>query len=267
MKISQIPVGPQFRIGWRRPSQWLKLPTTLTRRAFGAQTAKWTPRNPSCVAEVGAEPLEVAVVRPLAEQVEVEVGQDRAEPVGVDELPGVPLVVLDGQAVGERLGRPGKTASKRPSGWIRSIGTRTPGSPLARSTTQACCASGRNARIDPRGLAVALDLVRAEDRERVPVVGVDQVVDDLLGDGRAAPLRSGSSSSARSVVFIRRGSSHPAHLSHARDRPQPSCPSRPIAGSRRSRPSPRRSTARRTGRRSIPGRGCRRVGPPSRSGR
>ncbi len=48
MKTSQMPVGPQLRIGWRRPSQWLKLPTTLTLCALGAQTAKWTPRNPSC---------------------------------------------------------------------------------------------------------------------------------------------------------------------------------------------------------------------------
>ena len=48
MKISQIPVAPTFRMGWRRPSQWLKFPVTLTRFALGAQTAKWTPRNPSC---------------------------------------------------------------------------------------------------------------------------------------------------------------------------------------------------------------------------
>ncbi len=33
---------------WRRPSQALKWPTTLTRRAFGAQTAKVTPSTPSC---------------------------------------------------------------------------------------------------------------------------------------------------------------------------------------------------------------------------
>jgi hypothetical protein len=32
---------------WRRPSQLLKSPTTDTRRAFGAQTAKATPFTPS----------------------------------------------------------------------------------------------------------------------------------------------------------------------------------------------------------------------------
>ena len=46
--------------------------------AFGAQTAKWTPRKPSMLAEVGAQPLEVPVVRSFAQQVQVEVGQHRA---------------------------------------------------------------------------------------------------------------------------------------------------------------------------------------------
>ena len=50
------------------------------------------------------KPLEVAVVRPLAEQVQVEIGQDRPELVWIDELPGMPLVVLDGEAIGERPG-------------------------------------------------------------------------------------------------------------------------------------------------------------------
>ena len=36
------------RIGIRRPSQSLKSPTRLTRRALGAQTAKATPSTPSC---------------------------------------------------------------------------------------------------------------------------------------------------------------------------------------------------------------------------
>ena len=32
---------------WRRPSQLLKAPTTLTRRALGAHTANSTPATPS----------------------------------------------------------------------------------------------------------------------------------------------------------------------------------------------------------------------------
>ena len=37
------------RIGCTRPSHALKLPTTLTRRAFGAHTAKCTPVRMPCV--------------------------------------------------------------------------------------------------------------------------------------------------------------------------------------------------------------------------
>ena len=42
-KISQTPDGTSSRIGCTRPSQPLKSPMTLTRSAFGAQTAKCTP--------------------------------------------------------------------------------------------------------------------------------------------------------------------------------------------------------------------------------
>ena len=41
--------------------------------------------------DVGPEPLVIAVVRPFAQQVQVEIGEDRAELIGVDELPRVPL--------------------------------------------------------------------------------------------------------------------------------------------------------------------------------
>ena len=43
MKISQTPDGTSRRIGCTRPSQPLKSPTTLTRWALGAHTAKCTP--------------------------------------------------------------------------------------------------------------------------------------------------------------------------------------------------------------------------------
>ena len=47
MKSSQMPFMAYCCMGWQRPSQWLKGPTTLTRRALGAQTAKVTPGTPS----------------------------------------------------------------------------------------------------------------------------------------------------------------------------------------------------------------------------
>ena len=46
-KSSQTPLAPSERIWWTRPSQPLKSPTTLTERAFGAQTEKEVPATPS----------------------------------------------------------------------------------------------------------------------------------------------------------------------------------------------------------------------------
>ena len=46
MKISHRPFGTSDRIGCIRPFQRLKSPTTLTRSAFGAHTAKCTPTAP-----------------------------------------------------------------------------------------------------------------------------------------------------------------------------------------------------------------------------
>ena len=46
MNSSHTPHSRRRRIGWRRPSQWLKSPTTLTRWALGAQTVKPVPATP-----------------------------------------------------------------------------------------------------------------------------------------------------------------------------------------------------------------------------
>ena len=88
MKISQMPASMRLRIGWRRPSQSLKSPTTLTRRAFGAHTAKATPSTPSIVARMRAEPLEDAAVAALGHEVDVDLAEHRREAVGIVGLPG-----------------------------------------------------------------------------------------------------------------------------------------------------------------------------------
>ena len=49
MNSSQTPPSWRRRMGLRRPSQLLKSPTTETRWALGAQTAKRTPATPSIV--------------------------------------------------------------------------------------------------------------------------------------------------------------------------------------------------------------------------
>ena len=98
-KISHTPLEPSARIGCTRPSQPLKSPTTLTRWALGAQTAKWTPSAPpmrsGCAPSLVVDPGVV----PFAEQIEIEVGDDAAEPVGIVELGPVPVRVGHAQAI------------------------------------------------------------------------------------------------------------------------------------------------------------------------
>ena len=89
MKISQTPDGTSSRIGWTRPSQPLKSPITLTRSAFGAHTAKCTPVVVADGDAVRAELLERAVVRALAEQVQIEVGEHAAVAVRIVDLDDV----------------------------------------------------------------------------------------------------------------------------------------------------------------------------------
>ncbi len=99
-------------------------------------------------AQVGTQPLIVPQVRAFSQEVKVEVGQHRSEPVRVDDFPLMPLVVLDLKAVHKRLwpvgedepdkARPGAADPSQQAFRAR---------PASRSTTQAVRASGRNARI------------------------------------------------------------------------------------------------------------------------
>ena len=72
---------------WRRPSQPLKSPTTETRRAFGAQTAKCTPSTPSMSEQMGAELVEEPEMGALGDVVVVHRPEHRAEDIGIDDAP------------------------------------------------------------------------------------------------------------------------------------------------------------------------------------
>ena len=97
-----MPLPGCRRIGWQRPSQPLKSPTTLTRLALGAHTAKVTPSISVDARRVGAELFVDAVVRALAEQVQVIAGQRGGEPVGVLDLPDMAALVHHAEAIGVR---------------------------------------------------------------------------------------------------------------------------------------------------------------------
>ena len=90
------------------------------------------PPDPLVGPDVGAELLVALVMRPLAEQMEVVIREDRAEPIRVFEVPRVAVVPLDLDSVGERARRGRtETASKKPSGWMRRSGTVVVESPFA----------------------------------------------------------------------------------------------------------------------------------------
>ena len=86
MKISHRPDGTSVRIGCTRPSHPLKSPTTLTRRALGAHTAKCTPGGTPCVDRPRAQPIERAHVRAFGKQMLIEIGEHRAVAIRIVEL-------------------------------------------------------------------------------------------------------------------------------------------------------------------------------------
>ena len=106
MKISHTPLEPSARIGWQRPSQPLKSPTTLTRWAFGAQTAKCTPSEAPIRIGMGAELLVNAGVIALAEKIQIEIADDAAEPEGVVEFGDLAARVDDPQTIVRNLVQP-----------------------------------------------------------------------------------------------------------------------------------------------------------------
>ena len=95
MKISHTPHSGRNRIGWRRPSHPLKSPTTLTRRAFGAQTAKTTPETPSTILRMRPKhPMDLEVISFL-EQMQLGFLQEQRELIGILELD---LLFADGSS-------------------------------------------------------------------------------------------------------------------------------------------------------------------------
>ena len=73
-------------MAWRRPSQQLKSPTTLTRRAFGAQTTKATPCDAFHLHRMSAELVVEREVVAFAEQVEIELGEHGRKAVRILQL-------------------------------------------------------------------------------------------------------------------------------------------------------------------------------------
>ena len=98
-----MPDGIILRIAWTRPSQWLKSPTTDTRWALGAQTAKWVPATPPSSIMCAPSFLVDFVVRAFIEEIDVHLAKHGTEGIGILLSPRFPGVALHFQHVVERL--------------------------------------------------------------------------------------------------------------------------------------------------------------------
>ena len=108
-----MPFGTSRRIGCARPFQRLKSPTTLTRSAFGAHTAKYVPVDFADGQRMRAELLEGAIVIALAEQVQIELAHHLPVAIGIVDLADEALVLGDPQAIVEDALLAGELAPRR----------------------------------------------------------------------------------------------------------------------------------------------------------
>ena len=162
---SHTPDAPSERIGKRRPSQRSKSPTTRTLRAFGAQTAKRDAGDALVLARVGAEHLPQALVRPLADEVQVELSEGRQEPIRVVALP----VGAIGEVEPEPIGCAGRQARRRAH--PQPLAQRIHADRLARAGEQL---RGDRLGVECHHAGAARDRVRTQDRVRVVMLAAYQ---------------------------------------------------------------------------------------------
>ncbi len=158
-----------------RPSHPLKSPTTLTRRALGAHTAKCTPGRTPCDHRPGPEAIERSDVRALGKEVLIERGQHRTVAVGIVDLDRLAAAALDGQPVVESI-----------AGLTRQEGDEQPARIDRREpeiAAVAAVAEGHRRSVWPEDadrqtrLAVVREVVRSEDREGIRVKPAAEEVD------------------------------------------------------------------------------------------
>ena len=196
---SQTPAAWRRRIGWRRPSQALKSPTTATRSAFGAQTAKRTPATPSIVMALAPSALGQLEVPAFVEQMQVELAEQRAEGIGILGLLHRARPV-DAQQIGRAVGR--RVPANRPSGCVGS--SRPSDAPVAAPQHLDRLRARQEGADDAARRAV----VRAEHGEGIAVPAVDQ----RLGVARPSRRRgdhAGAQRLAAAADAARRGASRP----------------------------------------------------------
>jgi hypothetical protein len=197
MNISHTPACWRSRIGWRRPSQLLKSPTTETRVALGAQTAKRTPAMPSMT--IGCAPRH----RPISWCVPSRSRCRSRSPSSSGRScrgPRFPRWCRPSRSAGDRAGR--DTPANSPAGCVSDSGTA-----VSPSMRRDGAAPGRKHAQD----TAVFRLVRAEQGEGVAMAASTSAV-MAAGSGVVQPCdvsfsvtRMASSSRPRSGMPIQPG--------------------------------------------------------------
>jgi len=106
-------------MGWTRPSQRLKSPTTLTRRALGARRRSERRDAFECD-QVGAEFLVSIVMAALAHQMQIELAEHHGKGIGIEDFEGLAERRASLNLVTRRGGRNG--LARRPGGFEEAFG-------------------------------------------------------------------------------------------------------------------------------------------------
>ena len=175
-----MPERPSARIGWARPSQPLKSPTTLTARARRRPDGERRARRAVERARMRAERVPQPLVAALADEVQVELAERRRERVRIAQHERRRVRVADLQAVPRQRAAPRQQALIEPCGMahLELDGL----APLRQHAHRLRC------RAECAHHDAAIDLMRPEHRVRVRVLAGDDAL-ELVGERHAAHAR------------------------------------------------------------------------------
>ena len=179
-------------MGISRPSQASKSPETRTARARRRPDRERDAIDAVHGSRVCSEHVIQPLVRPLADEVQVDLAQRRQEPIRIVALPGVAVGELEAQAVVEARGRrPGREAGPDAAAHLLHR------VPLARG--QHRC--GRGIRMERTDQQAVLDRVHAEHGVRIMMLAAPDA--RRIVRGRRQQVEGGSRGAHRSNHTLR----------------------------------------------------------------
>ena len=186
MKISQTPAGTSSRIACTRPSQPLKSPIDADAIGVGRPDGEMHAGGRADRDPVRAELLEDAKVPALAEQVEIEIGEDASVPVRIVDLDHVIAGKREAKAVVEGAGSAAHARLRGLDHHLEETGRPAPAigtsSPVADQPELDRAGGGMERPHDDA--AAASSAMRTEHGERIAVHPVRQGHEGLGHRGR-----------------------------------------------------------------------------------